>query len=768
MASLQHKHHKYNFTSKSNAANNRLRMNRLALLKRRAGTLAHQRLKDEDSEIESALSNEDAYNQVCYPAEQNEDVQSRVKSGNIDKKNDSTDDSSMSNIHINYCLATSESVCDTRDDYAPTNGIDARKGSISTSCTIAHAEGGTSEMKTYQYDSIKQRVITAMAKASSSTKSGSDETPTRNSKTATEIAGASSFISSLTDPTSYPTGNQELDRFITSITSMDIPKDIAAASQQKQSSATPMSFQTADHVPLLNLDKDSSLKDRALAVMEMLKVNGYFTKNGPTQSAISPYGADAIASETLSWQVSSLKSAENTPKSEGSSVKDIDIVITESQDEGGTDEGGKVSTLLNDFSVTVKQMINDTFTSDGHSDSSQVDSLKSAENAPKSEGSSVKDIDIVITESQDERDTGEAGNVSTLLNDFSVTVTHSSATGDSIPSLRDPPDDEHHSATGTVPDIKNEGDTTTDGLTEACGPAKRRISLGIAKVIKRKKSRTRSDSLSSAGSHGCFDGSISSVNEAGVNASSPRHRQRFSMSLGGIKPRGSNRMRSDSIGSISSTYSKDSSIMDPSMHSFKKLTMNISNNFKRLHWSRTSSTSQSSDNSVPSLYDDESLPEQVDEDVSLPSLDDDEVSFENYIEPEPSPPVFLSSPVTVQSDQYAYSSALDSSNHSIDQSESSDDSSSTSSDQSSCSGTETIDGINNQSMILTALTKLGLKNSTTDKIADYVTQENAKLNVQKDTMQENKEFSINDKFSPSKETLGLEMIAHPALLHKYD
>lgn len=697
MASLQHKHHKYNYTTKSNAAKNRLRINRLALLNRRAGTSRHQPLRDDNSTIEPAVSNEDDYNRVCYSEEQIEDaLQSKDTISTVDQMDDSADVPSMNNIQINYSLVISES-------------------------------NGTNETKKYTSDPAKQRAITAMQMAkisSGATSSGLNEVPTWRSDLM-DVAEASSFGSSLTDPTSYPTGNRKLDRAINAITPLDVPKDITAAGKPMQPSATLMSFQTADHVPFLNLDQDSSLKDRALAVMEMLKVNSYFTKHGPTVSAISPFGADVIASESLSWQVDSLKSVETTPKSEVSSVRDIDIVVTESQEEGDTPEAGKISTLLNDFSFTVKQMINDTFT-DG--------------NLVHSDG-------------------------------ISAAV--------SMPTLQNPPHEERDNSNDTVANTKTEGDTATDGSAKAREPASRRFSMGIANVIKSKKGRMRSDSLSSTGSCGSVDGSVTSMNEAGGNVSPAGLTQRFSIPPASIKSKGFNRMRSNSIGSTSSNNSKDSSIpslpeaeQNPSMNSIKKFKMNISRNFKKLNWSRTSSTSQSSDNSVPSLHDDESIPEQLDEDVSLPWLeDDDEVSFENDGELDPCSPVsYLNSPVSAQSDEYASSPTVNSSSHSIDHSESSDDdTSSIGSDQSSCSDTETIDDNNNQSMILAALAqlKLGLKSSLNDKVAGYVAADNAKSSAQTDR-KEGKEFSMNNKFSPSKEMLGLEMIAHPALLHKYD
>jgi hypothetical protein len=733
MASLQHKHHKYNLTSKDNMGNtnNNMRMKRLMFLKRRAAT--HQPLNDDGDDC----------NQVCDPNK-------TVDRTEEDLANNA-DDESLSNIQIKYCLVNSEDSKDHHENVAAAVRCiygcdDDNPSDVKISYSVAQAKIAPSELKSNQ-DLLKQPAVAAMniAKASGTATGGVIVDDAWDREAAMELAKASSFSNCITKRPSFPTGDYDLDMAISALEMPVANRDFNTTTRQvNKPTTTPMSTSTADHVSLLALDRDSTLKERALAAMEMLKANSFFAKhdvsispsensyitnNGATHKSIfiSENDLNLIASESLAWQVDSLKTAENSPTSEAS-LKDIDIVITESSEEdgtGGAGNEGKISSLLNDFSFNFKQMINNTFTS-------EEDSVRSDDSSQNGSLPALQDFE-------------ELNDGDSKSNDGNIVVDCNSAGGNDM-----------------VEQEKKAGDKK---------PAAKRFVMGIAKVVRGRTrlNRSRSDSISSTNTKN------SKVSAHSMNNDADPNEMWFEMDECSLENESSSRKRSESMSSKSS-ISEDESFPslnqnNTSMQSIKKLTMSIvtmsiGDKLKKLNWSRSSSVGSAhstGDNSIPTLHDDVSVPELMDDDASVPY---DDTSLDESGSFLCSPQTHLNSPTST--DEVESLGALDSSFHSSGHSDASDASGSYESDE------EDIED-KDESMIhslLASMKQLGNSinpNEEEDHQSESadLSSENVNPNVQRHS-KDKATFSINNRFSPSKESLGLEMIAHPELLHKYD
>eukprot|EP00956_Cyclotella_meneghiniana_P022185 scaffold41515_cov74-Cyclotella_meneghiniana.AAC.3 len=343
------------------------------------------------------------YNRVCYP--HNDEGRGIAKS--------------LSKQPTDICHTNTVSTCDTRDDLDSAasakisqNSIDVMSD-IKITCTRS-TSSSDAYMKMNQ--NCRQQSAVPSSKYTDFYREPSWDTATTKQQamkasqdSMKQCTDTSSKCNDLYQKPSCDTVTKQrsntasfdsvLDQAITALdTTFKRDNTTSTTADKKSPTITPASFETADHVALLKLSKDSSLSHRAAAAMEMLKVNSYFTKQNiatstgsakesfgstsnnvisseslawqlspfddellpsKSQESISPMSADIVTSESLAWQIS-FKSHENTSKNEVSSVKDIDIVVTDSHDDGNSVESkvGKISSLLNDFSFTLKQMIN--------------------------------------------------------------------------------------------------------------------------------------------------------------------------------------------------------------------------------------------------------------------------------------------------------------------------------------------------------------------------------------------------------------------------
>ena len=374
-----------------------MRVKHISFLKRR-GNLAHQRLEDDDSMVESFTSYD--YNRECYP-----------------HNGGGRDIAKFLSKQPDVCHTNTLSTCDTRDDLESAASAQINQNSIDVISDIKiTCTRSTGSADADCQNSMNQSAVTSN-KCSDFYREPSWDTVTkqRAMKTSQDsikpCAVSSSKCSDLCRETSCDTVTKQrtdtvsfdsvLDQAITALdTTFKRDNTTCTLADKKNLTIAPSSFETAEHVALLKLTKDSSFSHRAAAAMEMLKVNSYFTKPNmatspgsagqrfgstsdnvisseslawqlspfvedllpsKSQESISPMSADIVTSESLAWQMS-LKTHKNTPNNTANSFGDIDIVVTESQEDENSAEPqvGKISSLLNDFSFTIKQMINTT------------------------------------------------------------------------------------------------------------------------------------------------------------------------------------------------------------------------------------------------------------------------------------------------------------------------------------------------------------------------------------------------------------------------
>ena len=676
-------------------SNDNLKVKHLALLKRRAES-AHQSLNDEETCIVSiakeqrcdvqnhSIDDEPSLSYIkinCCPSANDVEtcIVSIAKEQSCDEQNDSIDDEpSLSNIKINCCPETDD-VETCIESIAKEQSCDVQNHSIDDEPSLSN---------------VKIDYCLAKSEDACEPKDEHENDIGRTIDIAYSVAYSEETV-------------QKPEKAI-ALMKTETPRrktEIADADNVKQHSKIPMSTQAEERISSLDLDQE---------------VSRYNIKDEPTNSS------SIMVSESLARRVDFLKSGESAPKSEASGTSDIDRFVTEESQEDtnvNDDNVGKVSSLMNDFSFTFNQMMNNTFTSD--------------EASVRSFGSSNE---------ESKTDNKENLGVASTMADCKKKKKSTKRFPMSFRNVN----------------TRNKSGKRTDSLSSA---GSRDTLDGFKRFSVKGKGRKhkRGVSTNSASSNNSEHTSVQSKNVPSI--------KKFTMSLGNkVNWR---RTNNTSINNISDDGSVPKPLLEDNEINSSFLDSDESDSDSFL----ISPSSMEFDQYEYHAAGNQSIDHSSSSDESVSSDSSDE--FEEYAEYVGRVFVTTLSSMELGLKRSMSDIELGLRNNMLDKMEKSIHNKPV--DRAKNADSNAIDfsmnnefrsheecGENTQSHVLTALssTEIGLRNSMSEKIEKIIhnklvdRDENADPNVT--------DFSMDDKTIASSETLGLEMIAHSELLQKYN